>query len=115
MQYMLLIHGDESMWGRMTPEEGNALMGAYLAYTESMKSSGAFVSGEPLQPAATGTLVRVQDGKPQVLDGPYAETKEQLGGFYVIDVPSLDAAIEWAARCPGASHGTMEVRPVMSM
>ena len=72
-------------------------------------------SSDRLRPTATATTVRVDDGKSQVLDGPYADTKEQLGGYYLIDVPDLDAALAWAARCPGASHGTIEVRPVWTM
>jgi hypothetical protein len=72
-------------------------------------------AGDPLQPSSTATTVRVKGGKTEVLNGPYAETKEQLGGYYLIDVPDLDAALSWAARCPGASVGTIEVRPIMAM
>jgi hypothetical protein len=72
-------------------------------------------AGDPLQPSSTATTVRVKSGKTEVLNGPYAETKEQLGGYYIIDVPDLDAALSWAARCPGASVGTIEVRPIMAM
>jgi hypothetical protein len=77
-----------------------------------MKKAGVLVGGERLRPTSDATTVRVKDGKTQVLDGPYAETKEQLGGYYMIDVPDLDAALSWAARCPGAATGTMEVRPI---
>ena len=91
------------------------MMGAYRAYTEAMQQAGVFKQGAPLQPTATGTTVRTTDGKTQVLNGPYAETKEQLGGYYLIEVADLDAALSWAARCPGASYGTIEVRPVWAM
>jgi hypothetical protein len=116
MEYVLLLHEDETRWNRMTEEEAGREMGAYVAYTNALRESGAFREGNPLKPTPTATLVRVTaDGKTSVLDGPYAETKEQLGGYYVIDVPDLDAAISWAARCPCASGGTVEVRPVMPM
>jgi len=114
MQYMLLIHTDETRM-REAMAKGGApeMMGAYRAYTEAMKQAGALVAGDALQPSDTATVVRVRDGKTQVLDGPYAEAKEQLAGYYLIEAKDLDAALEWAARCPGASMGTMEVRPVM--
>jgi hypothetical protein len=117
MQYMLLIHTDEDrMREAMAAAKGGApeMMGAYRAYTEAMKQAGVFVAGDALQPSTTATVVRVRDGKTQVLDGPYAEAKEQLGGYYLIEAKDLDAALEWAARCPGAEFGTMEVRPVMT-
>jgi hypothetical protein len=88
------------------------LMGAYQAYTEALRASGAMLGSNRLRETNAATTVRVVDGKTQVLDGPYAETKEQLGGYYLIDVADLDAALSWAARCPGATTGTMEVRPV---
>jgi hypothetical protein len=80
-----------------------------------LKKAGILVGGERLQPSTAATSVRVADGKSKVLDGPYAETKEQLGGYYMIDVPDLDAALSWASRCPGASLGTIEVRPLWVM
>jgi hypothetical protein len=88
---------------------------AYAAYTEAMQKAGVIRGGERLRPTSEATTVRVKNGKTDVLDGPYADTKEQLGGFYLIDVPDLDAALSWAARCPGASTGTMEVRPIWPM
>jgi hypothetical protein len=88
---------------------------AYAAYTQAMQRAGVVRGGERLRPTSEATTVRVNGGKTQVLDGPYAETKEQLGGFYLIEVPDLDAALSWAAKCPGASTGTMEVRPIWSM
>jgi hypothetical protein len=116
MQYMLLIHTDEAaMREAMASAKGGApeMMGAYRAYTEAMKQAGVFVAGDALQPSDTATVVRVRDGHTQVLDGPYAEAKEQLAGYYLIEARDLDAALEWAARCPGAQWGTMEVRPIM--
>jgi hypothetical protein len=84
-----------------------------MAYTKALMESGMMLGGNALQPSLTATTVRVRDGKTQVLDGPFADTKEQLGGYYLIDAPDLDTALEWAARCPGASFGAMEVRPIM--
>ena len=87
-------------------------MGAYHSYTEALTKAGVLVGSNRLRPISTATTVRVANGKTQVLNGPYADTKEQLGGYFLIDVPDLDAAISWAARCPASSHGTVEVRPV---
>jgi hypothetical protein len=116
MEYVLLLHEDEKRWATMPPDQFGREMGAYAAYTTALREAGAFKEGNPLQPTPTATIVRVDAaGKTAVLDGPYAETKEQLGGYYVIDVPDLDAAISWAARCPCASTGTVEIRPVASM
>jgi hypothetical protein len=115
MQYILLIYQNEAAGAQATPGQRQEMFAAYGAYTEAMKKSGAFVAGDPLQPSTTATTVRVEGGKNKVLNGPYAETKEQLGGYYLIEVPDLDAAISWAARCPGASYGALEVRPVMKM
>ena len=112
MQYMLLIHGNEADRQSASPEDNKTLLGAYMAYTEAMKEAGVFVAGDALQPSTTGTSVRVRDGKTQVLDGPYAEAKEQLAGYYLVETPDLDGALAWAARCPAASYGTMEVRPI---
>jgi hypothetical protein len=115
MQYMLLIYSDESRMQTLTEADGKAMYGAFMAYTEALKQAGAFVAGDRLQGASTASTVRVADGKTKVLNGPYAETKEQLGGYYLIEAADLDAALAWAARCPGASYGTMEVRPVGGM
>ena len=112
MEYLLLIYGDEKAWGSLTPAETGQMHAAYGAYTQALIDAGALRGGNELKPTSAATTVRLVGGKPQVLDGPYAETKEQLGGYYLIDVPDLDAAIAWAARCPGAEHGIMEVRPV---
>ena len=115
MKYMLLIYSNESQWQGLGKSEADQRMAAYLAYTEAMTKAGALVGGDRLQRADTTTTVRVANGKTNVLNGPYAETREQLGGYYLIDVPDLDAALSWAARCPGAGHGTMEVRPIWEM
>ena len=112
MQYLLLLHASENGWSKLTPAEQEQGMAAYLAYTEALKQSGAYKGGNRLAPVSNATTVRVADGKTQVLDGPYADLKEQLGGYYLIEAPDLDAAISWAARCPGASHGAIEVRPL---
>jgi hypothetical protein len=113
MHYMLLIYRDEAKMTRATPAQMAETTGAYVAYAEALRDSGALVAGDRLDLTSTATTVRIADGKTQVLDGPYAETKEQLGGFFIVDVPDLDAALAWAARCPGARIGTMEVRPIM--
>lgn len=115
MKAMLLIYNDEATWERMRPAEKGAIFGAYRAYSEALREAGAFLGGAPLQHTGTAQLVRVRDGAPQVLDGPYAETKEQLGGYYLIEAPDMEAAARWAARCPAAAYGTVEVRPVLDM
>jgi hypothetical protein len=115
MQYLLILYAAESGWTNMTKAEQQQGMAAYGAYTEALKKAGALVGLNRLQPISTATTVRVANGKSQVLDGPYADSKEQLGGYYLIDVPDLDAALSWAARCPGAGHGTVEVRPIWAM
>ena len=115
MKYMLMIYSDEAAMQAARKADIQQMMGAYGAYTEALKKAGALIAGDPLEPTTTATTVRVANGKTNVLNGPYAETKEQLGGYYLIDVPDLDAALSWAARCPGASHGTMEVRPLRAM
>jgi hypothetical protein len=115
MRYLLMIHSDEKAM-QAAPKEGlGQMMAAYGAYTAAMKEAGAWVGGERLHPSATGTVVRVKEGKTQVLNGPYAEIKEQLGGYYLIEAEDLDAAIAWAARCPGAATGAIEVRPIWAM
>ena len=115
MQYLLLIYRNEQAMLAMPPETITQMTAAYGAYMETMKKAGVLLGANRLKPIDTASTVRVVNGKTQVLDGPYAETREQLGGYFLIDVPDLDAALSWAARCPGASHGTMEVRPVWQM
>jgi hypothetical protein len=112
MRYMLLIYGDESRWGNLSEAESEAEMGKWYAYTQEMKDAGVSELGEPLQPTATATCVRDDGGEPMVTDGPFAETREQLGGYYLLDVANLDEAIKWAHKCPGAKGGTIELRPI---
>lgn len=111
MQYILLLYLQESRWPSMTPEEQKQGVAAYKAYTEALQNAGIWRGSNRLQPSTNATRVQITDGKSQVLDGPYADSKEQLAGYYVIEVPDLDTAISWAARCPTASHGLVEVRP----
>ncbi len=115
MQYVLLIYADESRLDVSKASEHAGISPEYGAYMEALKKAGVIRGGDRLRPATSATTVRVSNGKSQVLNGPYAETKEQLGGYFIIDVPDLDDALTWAARCPGASHGTIEVRPIWSM
>ena len=115
MQYLLLLYSDYNSFAKMAPEEQKQAVAAYQSYGEALTKAGAYVGSNRLQPTTAATTVRVASGKTQVLNGPYVETKEQLGGYYLIDVPDLDAALSWAARCPGASHGSVEVRPVWVM
>jgi hypothetical protein len=115
MQYMLLIYGNEAGMQSATKAQSEQMMAAYGAYTQAIKTAGVMVAADRLKPTSAASTVRVTDGKTKVLDGPYAETKEQLAGYYLIDVPDLDAALSWAARCPGATHGSIEVRPVWTM
>lgn len=113
MQYLLLIYSDEKAAVGMSQSESDAWMGEYYAYTEDMRSSGVMQSGEALHPTSAATTVRVQNGKVVTTHGPFAETKEQLGGYYLLECNNLDEAIAWAAKCPGARAGSIEVRPVV--
>lgn len=115
MQYMLLIYANEKDWDKQTPEEMGQVMGEYGAFTDSIVKSGNYKAGEPLEPTSAATTVRVRGGKTQVTDGPFAETREQLGGFYWIEAPNLDEAIKIAARIPSVRNGSIEVRPIMPM
>jgi hypothetical protein len=115
MQYMLMDYVQVEGFFKLTQDEQDHWLGAYRAYLEAMRNAGVLKSNVGLHPASMATTVRVANGKTQVLDGPYAETKEQLGGFRIIDVPDLDAAISWAARNPTALHGVVEVRPIMEV
>jgi hypothetical protein len=112
MQYLLALYSDESGWGRMTPEQQQQGYAAYMAYTQALKDAGAYVGSNRLRPSSTATTLRTTDGKTKVLDGPFAESREQLAGYFLIDVPDLDAAMTWAGRCPGAQHGVVEVRAI---
>jgi len=113
MQYALLIYDDEKAWAAMSEDERNAIYGEYFAYTNELRASGGYIDGNPLQPTSSATTVRVRDGEQVTTDGPFAETKEQLGGYYVIEADSVDDALAWAAKIPGAKYGSIEVRPVM--
>ena len=112
MQYMLLIMGDEAQMNSATVVGETGMSADYAAYNDALIKAGAIRGGERLRPSSATTSVRVRDKKAVVLDGPYTETQEQLGGFYIIDVPSVDEAIDWAKKCPAAQFGTIEVRPI---
>jgi hypothetical protein len=114
-QYMLLIYDDEMQWQRMSEAEAGKAFGEYFAYSKALAEAGIIRGGAPLHPTPTATTVRVRDGRTLTTDGPFAETKEQLGGYYILDVASLDEALAWAAKCPGAKLGSVEVRPVMKV
>ncbi|MFI4975231.1 MAG: YciI family protein [Caulobacterales bacterium] len=114
MQYILTLYVDEAGWPRLTATEQEQGMAAYAAFTQALQTSGALKASGRLQPSSTATTVRMANGKPQVLDGPFADSKEQFGGYFIIDVADLDAAISWASRCPAAGHGVVEVRPLWS-
>ena len=115
MKYMLLIYDDEQVWAKMSAAEQQKLFGEYMQFTEEIRSSGHYVAGAPLQPVATATSVRVRNDKPLVTDGPFAETQEQLGGYYLVEAQNLDEAIALARRIPSVRLGTIEVRPIMEM
>ncbi|MGC1650459.1 MAG: YciI family protein [Candidatus Sulfotelmatobacter sp.] len=115
MKYLLMTYVNENGWAKMTKAEQEQGAAAYMAYGEALKKAGAIVGSNRLQPTSTATTVRITNGKSQVLDGPYVDTKEQLGGYFLIDAPDLDSAISWASRCPAAGHGVVEVRPIWEM
>ena len=110
MQFALLIYESPEAFATRKSDGTDPYTGAWRAYHKALVESGAFVAGDPLEVPETGTTIRIQEGKRGVQDGPYADTKEQLGGFTILELPSLDAALEWAARCPAASSGAVEVR-----
>jgi hypothetical protein len=112
MEFLLLDYVRENGWRELSREEQERWLGTYKAYMQAMVEAGVLKHSAGLQPTSAATTVRVRDTKTQVLDGPYADSKEQLGGFHLIDVPDLDAALAWAARSPTALHGIVEVRPV---
>jgi len=115
MQYLLTLYADESGWEQLTQQQQQQGIAAYAAYTEALRSAGALIHANRLRPSATSTTLRTVDGKTQVLDGPFAESKEQLGGYYLIEASDLDVAMQWAGRCPGVQHGAVEVRAVWAM
>ena len=112
MKYLCMIYDDESRWGKMPKAEAEAMMGDYFAFTDGIKKSGHYVGGEALKPTQTATTVRLRQGKVSTTDGPFAETKEQLGGFYLIEAKDLNDAIQVAAKIPAAKTGSVEVRPI---
>ena len=113
MRYMLIILGDESQYANLSAEEQAANGARWADYTKELVDAGAFVSGDGLQSVTTATTLRVENGERVLTDGPFAETKEQIGGFYVIECRDLDEAIDWAAKLPHAEMGTTEIRPVL--
>jgi hypothetical protein len=112
MKYLCLIYGDEDQWERIRKANADELVGEYRAFTKSIQASGHYVGGNPLQHTRTATTVRVRNAKVSTTDGPFAETKEQLGGYVLIEARDLNDAIQVAAKIPGARHGCVEVRPV---
>jgi hypothetical protein len=115
MQFLFTLYADDKQWNQMTPEQQQQGVAAYAAYGEALQAAGVLRGSNRLRPAATATTLRTTNGKVQVLDGPFIESKEQLGGYYLIEAADLDAALSWAAKCPGVAHGTVEVRAIWSM
>jgi len=115
MKFMLLCYDDEAAWAKAGEAEQRAAMNVAAGICREIDAKGQYMLASPLHPVATATSVRIRDGKRLVTDGPFAETHEQLGGFYLIDVPDLQTAIDIAGRHPGAPHGTVEIRPVVDM
>jgi hypothetical protein len=113
MKYLCLIYENEQNWSHYTKNQGDSMMAEYGTFTEDIQKSGHMIGGEALQPTQTATTVRVRNGKVSTTDGPFAETKEQLGGYYLVEAKDLNDAIQVAARIPGAKTGSIEVRPVM--
>jgi hypothetical protein len=113
MQYMCLIYDDENVFKDMAEDERNAVYGEYGAFTQAIRDSGNYVAADQLQPIATATTVRIREGETVVTDGPFAETKEQLGGYYVVEAKDMDEALKIAERIPSARYGSIEVRPVV--
>ena len=115
MQYMLLIQNAEELYPEQGSDEFGEMMAGYFSFTQEVKEAGVFVAGDPLQGRETATPIRIRDGQKTVTDGPFAETKELLAGYYLLDCESLDEALGYAAKIPGAKYGSVEVRPVMVM
>ncbi len=113
MKFMLLLWGEEGQWADMSEDESAAEMARWEAYSNQLVAAGVMVSGEGLQPSATSKTLRITDGERVVTDGPFVETKEQLGGFYVIECESFDDALEWASKLPSVEQGSTEIRPVI--
>ncbi len=115
MKYLCLIYQDETLWQRMPKAEADKIYGEYFAFTDDIKKSGHYVGGNPLQPTHTAATVRVRNGKVSTTEGPFAETKEHLGGYFLVEAKDLNDAIQVASRIPGARLGSIEVRPVMEI
>ena len=115
MQHALLIYTDEQAYSTLTEAELEQMTEAYTQFTQELRDSGAYVDGQRLRPTAMATAVRVRDGETLTTDGPFAETKEQFGGYYIVEVETLDEALAWAAKIPGSRVGTIEVRPVWEL
>ncbi|HZR94785.1 MAG TPA: YciI family protein [Gaiellaceae bacterium] len=113
MQYVLLIYGEESNWSDLPPDELRTMYAEYMALASDLRARNKLLGTNQLHPVATATTVSVRDGEAIVTDGPFAETKEVLGGYFVVDADSLDDAIEWAQRIPAARHGRVEIRPAI--
>jgi hypothetical protein len=112
MKFIALIHADEEMWEALSEDERSEIYARYVRIADAMRDAGVLLGGDELEPTRTATTVRLRDGQMVVTDGPYAEVKEALGGYFLLECASMDEAIEWAARIPGAEHGAIEVRPV---
>jgi hypothetical protein len=115
MKYLMMIYNDEAAAATMPREQMQTMMGEYYAYTKEVQDKGAYIGGNPLHPTSSATTLRVRDGKALTTDGPFAETKEQLGGYYLLECKDLDEAIDWAAKIPGAKYGSIEIRPIRVM
>jgi hypothetical protein len=115
MRYIMLIYNDEAVEARRSQAENEAVMQAYYAFSNEVRQRGAFLSGEPLQPTTMATTVRLREGQALTSDGPFAETREQLGGFYILECKDLDEAIELAAKIPTAKEGSIEIRPILEL
>jgi hypothetical protein len=113
MQYLLLIHDDEQLWAGMSDEERGSYFAEYMRFTQELIDSGTYVGGNQLHPSSATTVVRVRGGETLTTDGPFAETKEQLAGYYLVEADTLDDALEWAERIPSSRIGAIEVRPVV--
>jgi hypothetical protein len=115
MRYVLLIYGNEAAEATLSAEQQQAIFAAHMAYARDMREQGVMEGGDPLLPTSAATTVRVRDGKTLTTHGPFAETAEQLGGYYIITCANLDQALEWAAKNPSAAYGSIEVRPIVEM
>ena len=113
MKYLCLIYENEQEWASLSEDQGNAIMQEYYAFTDTYRKSGHVLAGDALQPTETATTVRVRNGKLSTTDGPFAETREQLGGYYLVEAKDLNEAIQIAAKIPAARNGSIEVRPIM--